>query len=103
MQWAPHICCVSCAIRLQVKGFRLYMPFAVPLIWREQKDHLTDCYFCMRKIADYILIPININLVISRSYATKTFEEWDDENDNIADSTDPDFISVDQPHLTSQI
>jgi len=23
------------------------MPFAV--IWREQKDHLTNCYFCLKK------------------------------------------------------
>jgi hypothetical protein len=23
------------------------MPFAVPVVWRETSNHVTDCYFCM--------------------------------------------------------
>jgi len=25
------------------------MPFTVPMVWREQKDHLTSCYCCRTK------------------------------------------------------
>ncbi|GBN16426.1 hypothetical protein AVEN_126509-1 [Araneus ventricosus] len=27
--------------------YRKSMPFAVPMVWREPRCHLTDCYFCM--------------------------------------------------------
>ncbi|XP_066463509.1 uncharacterized protein [Eleutherodactylus coqui] len=47
-KWAPHVVCTGCSSLLrdwlnkQKPSFR----FAVPMIWREPKDHLTDCYFC---------------------------------------------------------
>ena len=28
-------------------GKRKSMPFAIPMVWREGNDHITDCYFCM--------------------------------------------------------
>ena len=47
--WAPHICCNSCVTNLNewLKKKRKRMPFAVPMIWREPKDHINDCYFCL--------------------------------------------------------
>ncbi|CAK8676998.1 unnamed protein product [Clavelina lepadiformis] len=47
--WAPHICCNSCGANLRqwLHGKRKCMPFAVPMVWREPTDHISDCYFCM--------------------------------------------------------
>lgn len=53
--WAPHICCSVCYVGLTqwLNGKRKSMPFAVPMIWREPRDHHSDCYFCMTNIAGY--------------------------------------------------
>lgn len=53
--WAPHVICGSCRSNLDawLRGARKAMPFAVPRVWREPKNHHDDCYFCMIDISKY--------------------------------------------------
>ncbi|KAJ8886486.1 hypothetical protein PR048_012697 [Dryococelus australis] len=48
-QKPPHIFSNKCACNLRnwinCKGRSI--PFALPMIWREPKDHITDSYFCL--------------------------------------------------------
>ena len=55
MAWAPHIICASCSngLRDWLNGRKKSMPFAVPMVWREPRDHCSDCYFCMVNISGY--------------------------------------------------
>ena len=48
-KWAPHIVCHNCEEKLRdwTKGKRKGLPFGVPMVWCEPKEHLTDCYFCL--------------------------------------------------------
>lgn len=47
--WAPHKVCKHCTetLRLWTQGKVKSMKFGVPMVWREQKNHHDDCYFCM--------------------------------------------------------
>lgn len=53
--WVPNICCKSCEVNLNSwwNGTRKQMPFAVPMIWRKQRNHRNDCYFCLTNIAGF--------------------------------------------------
>ena len=54
-KWASHICFNRCRTSLlfRLDGKRKQMPFAVSMVWREQSDHVTDCYFCMTNIKGF--------------------------------------------------
>lgn len=46
--WAPHQICSACSngLRDWLHKKKPSMPFATPMIWREPRDHHSDCYFC---------------------------------------------------------
>lgn len=46
--WDSHKVCRRCEedLRLWFKGKKTAFRFGIPMIWREQKNHTTDCYFC---------------------------------------------------------
>ncbi len=46
--WAPHYICNSCSSGLHdwFNKRKTSMSFAIPMIWREPRDHHADCYFC---------------------------------------------------------
>jgi len=45
--WAPHTICSACSngLRDWLNKRKSSMPFTIPMVWREQKNHY-DCYFC---------------------------------------------------------
>ena len=47
--WAPHKACNLCVERLRhwTKGTGKGLTFGVPMVWREPKNHVDDCYFCL--------------------------------------------------------
>jgi hypothetical protein len=47
--------CYVCVedLRKWCKGKKKAFRFGVPVIWREQKNHSDDCYFCFRDVKGY--------------------------------------------------
>src|SRR5678816_1429911 len=47
--WAPHMVCKTCVenLRQWKNGRRKGLKFGVPMLWREPKNHHSDCYFCL--------------------------------------------------------
>ena len=66
--FAPHICCRTCVVALRrwSEGKAKSISFGVPMVWREGKDHVTDCYFCMTNLEGEIIIFRTIFFLINR-------------------------------------
>ena len=66
--WAPHSVCLSCMSGLYkwLDKKSTSFKFAVPMIWREPKDHYSDCYFCLTPaIKKYNELFLNFNFNFS--------------------------------------
>jgi hypothetical protein len=124
--WAPHIVCNSCSSGLRdwINEKKTSMPFAIPMIWREQKNHIDDCYFCLVKTAGYSTknkkkieypnlcsairpVPHNNNLPVPKPPCnfTENFEDCDmDIDSSCKEDSDYEFIpeSTTEPQLFSQ-
>ncbi|KAJ3640262.1 hypothetical protein Zmor_003571 [Zophobas morio] len=54
--WVPQVRCLKCYKYLTgwYKGTVKEMPFGVPMQWREPKNHVDDCYFCLTNVKGFI-------------------------------------------------
>ena len=54
-EWTPHVSCApgNSMLSAWMNGKRKAMPFLVPMVWLEPKNHFKYCYFCMTNIAGF--------------------------------------------------
>ena len=53
--WAPNICCKPCynGLTAWFNGKKAAFNFAVPMVWREPRNHADDCYYCLTNITGF--------------------------------------------------
>ena len=53
--WAPHQVCTTCleTLRSWSQGKNAKLKFDVPMVWREPKNHVDDCYFCLVNVKGF--------------------------------------------------
>ena len=124
--WAPTYCCSCCSRSLRgwLAGTHASMPFGIPMIWREQKDHVTDCYFCLTKTTGYstknkhLITYPNLPSAIrpqphddaipvptrpTDSHACDSSDDTDDSDDNEGQCSDDNYSATSHdPHFLTQ-
>ena len=53
--WVPHQVCTTCVktLRSWSQGKNAKLKFGVPMVWREPKNHVDDCYFCLINVKGF--------------------------------------------------
>jgi hypothetical protein len=53
--FAPHTVCRKCSSNLSMwsVGKLKKLPFSTPMAWREQSNHVNDCYFCLTNVKGF--------------------------------------------------
>lgn len=121
--WAPHQCCNTCPVTLRkwINGKDVSMPFAVPMVWREPKDHVNDCYFCLTPRASGMTnkkksaiqypnipsamqpVPHSEQLPVPAPPTNFSIEEDDTGEPTPTKSSDPDYAECGStPHIITQ-
>lgn len=117
--WTPTMFCNSWRAILYKwsNGEKKYFDFSVPVIWREQSNHQTDCYFCLskvvginmknRKSVEYANVPSvskpvqrlpNYPLPVLPNYTSSDSESFND----IVLSSASSLFESDECHLVTQ-
>ena len=126
--WAPHFCCVTCA-RLLTAWARgsCCMPFAIPMVWREPTDHVSDYYFCLTNITGVTAkskhtvqypnlpsamrpVPRSAELPVPKPPTNMTLSDCESSDEDVGQANnhmyfDPTFAgacSSNEPHLLTQ-
>uniref|UniRef100_UPI00358E4839 uncharacterized protein n=1 Tax=Myxine glutinosa TaxID=7769 RepID=UPI00358E4839 len=75
--FAPHMCCKTCVESLRRWSHKKIecLPFGIPMVWREERDHTNDCYFCMTNLQG---IPIPAPPENCRHSASDSDEQMED-------------------------
>ena len=73
--WAPHQVCRICVenLRQWTKQKRQTIGFAVRMVWREQANHVDDCYFCLTNVAGF-----SSTVKAKETSSTQTFRQQSD-------------------------